>query len=67
MLPPVREAVETGKYASSSEVVRDALRDCTTGLLAFPPMKYSTDWNASIELLPGRQNEARLALAEVRH
>lgn len=33
-LPPemvnlVREAVETGEYASSSEVVRDALRDWT--------------------------------------
>ncbi|MGA2218259.1 MAG: type II toxin-antitoxin system ParD family antitoxin, partial [Terracidiphilus sp.] len=33
-LPPemvslVRQAVETGEYASSSEVVRDALRDWT--------------------------------------
>lgn len=29
MVAQVREAVETGEYASSSEVVRDALRDWT--------------------------------------
>ncbi|HUY81724.1 MAG TPA: type II toxin-antitoxin system ParD family antitoxin [Acidobacteriaceae bacterium] len=29
MVAVVREAVETGEYASSSEVVRDALRDWT--------------------------------------
>lgn len=29
MVAAVREAVETGEYASSSEVVRDALRDWT--------------------------------------
>ena len=29
MAAQVREAVETGEYASSSEVVRDALRDWT--------------------------------------
>jgi antitoxin ParD1/3/4 len=29
MLTQIREAVETGEYASSSEVVRDALRDWT--------------------------------------
>ncbi len=29
MVAQVRQAVETGEYASSSEVVRDALRDWT--------------------------------------
>ena len=29
MVATVREAVETGEYASNSEVVRDALRDWT--------------------------------------
>jgi antitoxin ParD1/3/4 len=29
MVAAVRQAVETGEYASSSEVVRDALRDWT--------------------------------------
>lgn len=29
MIMTVREAVETGEYASSSEVIRDALRDWT--------------------------------------
>ncbi len=29
MIAQVRQAVETGEYASSSEVVRDALRDWT--------------------------------------
>jgi antitoxin ParD1/3/4 len=29
MVAQVKEAVETGEYASSSEVVRDALRDWT--------------------------------------
>jgi antitoxin ParD1/3/4 len=29
MVAVVRQAVETGEYASSSEVVRDALRDWT--------------------------------------
>lgn len=29
MVTQVRQAVETGEYASSSEVVRDALRDWT--------------------------------------
>ena len=29
MVATVRGAVATGEYASSSEVIRDALRDCT--------------------------------------
>ena len=29
MVPVIRNAVATGEYASSSEVVRDALRDWT--------------------------------------
>ena len=47
MVAQVRQAVETGDYASSSEVVRDALRDWThkrqlqqNGLAELRPLSF---------------------------
>ncbi len=67
----VRQVVENGEYASSSEVVRDALRDWKTkrALRARQIEDFRRLWQEGIESGPGRfeSMEALLAEARCRH
>jgi antitoxin ParD1/3/4 len=67
----VRQVVESGEYASSSEVVRDALRDWKTKreLRGRQIEDLRRLWHEGIESGPGRfeSMEALLAEARCRH
>ena len=74
MLAVVREAVESGEYASSSEVMREALRDWKRrrALERIEIAELRRLWQEGLESGPGRfddmaaiQAEARRRLVEV--
>ena len=68
MLAVVREAVESGEYASSSEVMREALRDWKRrrALERIEIEELRRFWQEGLESGPGRFDDMAAIKAEAR-